>query len=312
MANGMVTTYTNNISGSVERQLNSRSTLSIAYDYIRGNHLYRSRNINAPLAPNFLVRPNPAQGNIYLLESSGLSTFKGVTFGYRTQLNSTLNLFVNYTYSTNYNDTDGAFSLPANNYDLHSEWGRSPDNQKHHFQTGINGRLPGNVFVNTQFRVYSGKPYNITTGYDNFNDGVINARPDGVSRNSAEGPGFLDSSINISKTIPLLKSKEAGPAGFPGARGGFGGGGGGQRGPGGRPVAGSFGGGGRGPIGGPRGGGGANPNVGATATFYTNIQNVFNHRNFNNPSGALTSPFFGLSTSALAPRTVELGVRVNF
>jgi hypothetical protein len=309
MANGMVTTHTNNISGSVERQLNTRSTLSVAYDYIRSDHLYRSRNINAPVPPNFLVRPNPAQGNIYQLESSGLGTFKGVTFAYRTQLSSTLNLFVNYTYSTNYNDTDGAFNLPANNYDLHSEWGRSPDNQKHHFQTGINGRLPGNIFVNTQFRVYSGKPYNITTGYDNFNDGVTNARPDGVSRNSAEGPGLFDSSINISKTVPLLRTKQAVPIGFPGGGGGFGGGG--QRGPAGRPAAGSFGGGGRGPIGGQRGGG-ANPNVGTTATFYTNIQNVFNHRNFNNPSGALTSPFFGQSTSALAPRTVELGVRVNF
>src|SRR4029077_7177526 len=162
------------------------------------------------------------------------------------------------------------------------------DNQKHHFQTGINGRLPGDISVNTQFRVYSGKPYNITTGYDNFNDGVTNARPDGVARNSAEGPGFFDSSINISKTISLFKSKEAVPGGFPG-EGGFGG----QRGAGGgpgRPAAGSFGGGGRGPIGGPRGGGrGANPNVGTTATFYMNIQNVFNHRNFNNPSGVLTS-----------------------
>jgi hypothetical protein len=310
MANGMVTTYTTNISGSVERQVNPRSTVSIAYDYIRGNHLYRSHNINAPLAPAFLVRPDPTQGNIYQLESSGLSTFKGITLGYRTQLRGNLNLFVNYTYSTNYNDTDGPFSLPANNYDLRSEWGRSPDNQRHHFQTGINGRLPGNVLLNTQFRVYSGKPYNLTTGYDDFNDGVTNARPDGVARNSAEGPGFFDSSINISKTIPVFRSKEAGPAGFPGG-GGFGGGG--QRGPGGRPAAGSFGGGGRGPIGGPGGGGrGANPNVGTTATFYTNIQNVFNHRNFNNPSGVLTSPFFGQSTSALAPRTVELGIRLNF
>src|SRR5205085_4922600 len=135
------------------------------------------------------------------------------------QLNNGFSLFVNYTYSTNYNDTDGPFSLPANNYDLRSEWGRSPDNQKHHFQTGINGRLPGNLFVNTQFRVYSGRPYNITTGYDNFNDGVTNARPDGVARNSAEGPGLFDSSINISKTISVFRNKETGPGGFPDGRG---------------------------------------------------------------------------------------------
>jgi hypothetical protein len=171
--------------------------------------------------------------------------------------------------------------------------------------------------VNTQFRVYSGKPYNITTGYDNFNDGVTNARPDGIARNSAEGPGLFDSSINISKTISVFRNKETGPGGFPEGRG-QGPGVGGQRGPGGgpggRPAAGSFGGGGgRGPIGGPRGGGrGANANVGTTATFYMNVQNLLNHRNFNNPSGVLTSPFFGQSTSAFTPRTVELGIRLNF
>src|SRR4029077_5424656 len=103
------------------------------------------------------------------------------------------------------------------------------------------------------------------------------------------------SSINISKTVPLLRAKQAVPVGFTGGGGGFGGGRQGRTA--GRPAAGSLGGGGRGPIGGTRGGGGANPNVGTTATFYTNIQNVFNHRNFNNPSGALTSPFFGQSTS---------------
>jgi hypothetical protein len=34
------------------------------------------------------------------------------------------NWFGNYTLGHAYSDTDGAFSLPANNYDLRSEWGR--------------------------------------------------------------------------------------------------------------------------------------------------------------------------------------------
>ena len=43
-----------------------------------------------------------------------------------------------------------------------------------------------------------------------------------------------------------------------------------------------------------------------------NVQNAFNHRNFNNPSGVMTSSFFGQATTAQAPRMVELGVRFNF
>jgi len=162
--------------------------------------------------------------------------------------------------------------------------------------------------------LYGGRPYNITTGYDNFNDGVTNARPDGIARNSAVGPGLFDNSINVSKTIPLLKSRssvpgEGLPGSFPAGARGDGGFGGGPRGGGrGGPVAGSFGGsGGRGGA-----GRGANPAGTTTATFYVNIQNAFNHRNFNNPSGVMTSPFFGQSTSALAPRMIELGIRFNF
>jgi len=289
MSKSLVATYTNNFSGSVEKSLNSRSTISIAYDYIRGNHLFRSRNINAPLAPDFLVRPDPAQGNIYQLESSGLSTFNGLTLGYSTRLRNNAGLYLSYTFSANYNDTDGPFSLPANNYALRSEWGRSPDNEKHHLQAGLSGFLPGSVFVNTRLRLYSGHPYNITTGYDNFNDGVTNARPDGLARNSVEGPGFFDDTITVSKTIPLLKSKAFVPDG---ARGDGESGGRGGR--------------------GRRSSRGDNPRATTTATPYIYIQNAFNHRNFNNPSGVMTSPFFGQSTTAQAPRMVELGVRFNF
>jgi hypothetical protein len=316
MANDLAATYTSNFSGSVEKSLNAGSTISVAYDFIRGTHVYRSRNINAPL-PGLLVRPDPRQGNIWQLESSGLSSFSGVTIGYRTRLRGSVNLFANYTFSSSFNDTDGPFSQPANNYDLHSEWGRSADNQRHRFQTGINGRLPGNVFVNTILRWNTGRPYTLMTGFDDNGDTVVNDRPFGVARNSLAGPGFFDSSINVSKTISLVKSQQGSPAeGFPGARGGNGGFGGGDGGRGGRggPAGGSFGGGGRGGFGGGQRGGGraGGPPSGPTATFYVNVQNALNHRNFNNPSGVLTSPFFGEPITAQAPRMIELGVRLNF
>jgi hypothetical protein len=310
----LVASYTNNLSASLEKSLKSGATVSIAYDFIRGNHLLRSRNINAPL-PGFGVRPDPTQGNIWQLESSGLSTFKGLTLGYRSRVRGSLNMFANYTFSSSFNDTDGAFSQPANNYNLHSEWGRSSDNQRHHFQAGLNGRLPGNVTFNTTWRWNTGRPYTITTGFDENGDTVLNDRPFGVTRNSMTGPGLFDTNINLSKTIALIKTErvgsgESGPDGPQGGFGGRGGRGGGFGGGGGRGArAGGFG---RG--GGARAGGGRGANAAgtATATFFINVQNVLNHRNFNNPSGVMTSPFFGQSTSAQAPRTVELGVRVNF
>ncbi len=322
---GLVTSYTNNISASVEKSLKSGATISVAYDFIRGNHVFRSRNINAPL-PGSLARPDPALGNILQLESSGLSSFNGLTVGFRTRILGSWNLFTNYSLSTSYNDTDGAFSQPANNYDLHSEWGRSPDNQRHHFQGGINGRLPWNLQFNTNLRWNTGRPYNITTGFDDNGDTVLNDRPFGVQRNAFQGPGMFDSSMSLSKTINVFKGEAGAPGqaeGFPGdggggrgGGGGFGGGGrggggggGGARGGGG--GGGRFGGGGAG-RGGGRGGNRGNQAGGTTATFFVQVQNVMNHRNFNNPSGVMTSPFFGKSTTAQSPRQVELGIRFNF
>src|SRR5262249_35852830 len=121
MSGDLVSSYTSNMSASLEKSLKPGSVISIAYDFIRGNHVYRSRNINAPL-PDSLARPDPTQGNFWQLESSGLSRFSGITLGYRTQLRGNVNLFTSYTFSSSHNDTDGPFSQPANNYDLHSEW----------------------------------------------------------------------------------------------------------------------------------------------------------------------------------------------
>jgi hypothetical protein len=354
-------TYTSNLSASLEKQL-KRSTVSVTYDFMRGNHLYRSRNINAPIpisclsapaqcttadfvnaAPNpktgdpgTLVRPNPLQGNIYQLESTGNSTYKGVTFSYRGQITNRLNMFVNYSISRSYNDALGAFGLPADNYDLSSQWGRSGNDQRNHFQMGISGYMPGNIFVSPQLQLYSGLPYNLTTGVNTFGTGTLNARPTyaqlcGDSRtkglaglncgaassnivpvNFAEGPGIFNINLEIRKAISLKKGESAGAFGG----GDFGGGG--NRGGGGNfnGGGGNRGGGGGSFAGGGRGGGGnrgANNNTnGPSLQFYTDFQNVLNHQNFNNPSGALTSPNFGLFKNARTGRTVELGARLNF
>ena len=45
---------------------------------------------------------------------------------------------------------------------------------------------------------------------------------------------------------------------------------------------------------------------------FANMTNAFNNVNFNLPSGVMTSPNFGLSTSAQDPRLIEIGLRFQF
>jgi hypothetical protein len=187
----------------------------------------------------------------------------------------------------------------------------------------------------------------VTSGFDNNNDGDVNDRPTYaalcsqlagmartisglncsnpssafVTRNAFNGPGAWNTNFQISRSFVLRKGEGAGnaegfPGGFPGGGGDFGGGGnrgggGGNRGGGG--GGGSFGGGG-GNRGGGRGNrGNNNGGPGATtATFFMNVQNALNHRNFQNPISTMTSPNFDQYIQASQPRTIELGVRLNF
>ena len=58
------------------------------------------------------------------------------------------------------------------------------------------------------------------------------------------------------------------------------------------------------------GGGGGNSR--ANLNVFANMDNAFNHVNYGAPSGVMTSPNFGFSTSGGEPRQIEVGMRFQF
>src|SRR5206468_9683979 len=111
-----------------------------------------------------------------------------------------LQIFGFYGLGFNKSDTDGAFSLPVNSYNLANEWARSQFDTRHRFNTGVNFRIPAsaqggmlarlwnysaaNTFMLFNINANSSRPYNITTGKDTNGDTSTNDRPVGVARNS--------------------------------------------------------------------------------------------------------------------------------
>lgn len=345
----LATPYNMAATMSVEQGLPGGLGLTFSFDAQRGVHLYRSRNINAPreVSPGVFVRPDPSKGNLNQLESTGLSRSYDYTISFRQQLRGRVQgqFFGSYTLGFNHNDTDGAFNLPANNYDLYSEWGRSGQDNRHRFQTGGQIRLPWGVSTTTRVNWSSSRPYNITTGLDNNFDTQVNDRPEGMRRNSGKGPGQFNLGMNFSKTVSLKRVETDTPGGRAGNNlvtsfaapqrgggggGGFGGGGdfggrggdfGGGRNPGGEGgQRGNFPGGGQRGNRGQEGRGGQNnpnnPNFnqgrGPTMTFSLNVENLLNNVQFTGYSGVMTSRFFGVPTNARNPRQIEASVRFNF
>jgi Carboxypeptidase regulatory-like domain len=177
------TPYTVNFNVSLERQLPKGMVGTFTYTRATGIHQFRLRNINAPF-PDTDVRPFPDEGNLYRIESTARSTFDGLIFGFQRRFSQRLFLSGNYTLSWTKSDADGPMSLPANNYDLGPEWGRSSSDRRHNFNTVFSLGLPRGFRVQSFINAASGSPFNIRTGDDDNGDLEINDRPAGINRNS--------------------------------------------------------------------------------------------------------------------------------
>ena len=292
-ADELTAPYTWNSEATIETSFSGGLILTGSYRFIRGVHLLRSRNLNSPFditssvprscSPGqdatTCVRPDPTRGNINQLESTGTSSNHNFRIGFRQRF-SFLNLNGSYNFNSNYDDVGwDSFYLPADNFDLDSEWGRS--GARHGFNTSANLRLPWKVNANTSFNWSSGEPYTLRTGTDDNQDTGTYDRPPGVPRNSLTGPSFFEVGLNLSKAVQLRSDRvEVGENG-----------------------------GGRGPVG---SGGYYGQRTGVRMTLSASVTNLFNNVNFRSFSGVQTSPFFGRPTRARNPRQISLSARFDF
>ncbi len=200
LADDLRTPYQFHTALGLERRLPSDLILTVTYNYIRGVRLFRSRDINAPL-PGSFARPRPELLRVTQLESSSASTYHGLTLGFSGSVGERVSLFGNFTLSRAIDMADSPDALPADNYNLAAERGFSALDQRRQVFFGAFLVLPFGVEASPFIYFNSGRPYNITTGFDDNNDSVVNDRPEGVRRNSARGPNFASVDLRLSKSF---------------------------------------------------------------------------------------------------------------
>ena len=322
------TPYTVQTSLSFERQLPLQTTLSINFVNAASRNVLRSRNINAPLPDTFVpgvpgsgVRPFPDEGNIFQYESTGRFDQQQLIISVNNRFSQRFTIRANYVLNRARSDTDGLGMFPVNQYDLRGEYSRSLQDTRHRLTVfGTISALPWGIRLNPILIYNSGRPFNITIGRDLNGDTIFNERPafaDAqttpadlritpfgdfdinpkpgqviIPRNYGTGPSFAIVNLRISKAFGF-GGEAAG-----GAAGGRGGGRGGR-------------------------GSGGSSNSRYNLNFSVNIQNLFNNTNEGAPVGNLSSPFFGVSTSAAGGfgrgggqtagnRRIDLQVRFSF
>ena len=92
-----------------------------------------------------------------------------------------------------------------------ADWARSDNDRRHRFD--LLGVLEAKKYfhLGVGLSLYSGTPVNVTTGSDNKQDGVVNARPAGFPRNSLHGPGYADFDLTLSRDFVLRKDNKNSP-----------------------------------------------------------------------------------------------------
>jgi hypothetical protein len=203
----LATPYEAYSSIAVEKTFRNNFFVSAKYDFTRGVRQYRSRNLNAPL-PGQTTVPDPNRGNIWNLESTGYYRYNYFNTSIRERF-SIFNVSASYNFNRMYNDNDGPFGVPSDNYNLRHDWGHTI-NAVHSINNTINAKLFFGIFLTETMSANSGNRYNITTGNDDNNDTVFNDRPPNVMRNSGDGPRYINFNFNISKAFFIGEKPDPG------------------------------------------------------------------------------------------------------
>ena len=191
----------------VDRQLRNANTVSVSYVGAHGGHLFRSRDVNAPLPPLYAARPDALFGAIRQIESTGRQKSDSVTISMRGKPVRWFTGQAQYTWARAWNDTNGMGSYPANDYDVSGEWGRADFDRRHRLL--VLGRVTASRFFDAGISVTtnSGAPYSELVGADIFNNGRGLARPAGVARNTLEGARYAAIDVRLSRDIKFGKER---------------------------------------------------------------------------------------------------------
>jgi hypothetical protein len=206
------------------------------------------------------------------------------TTGPRWQWNRGLTMSGFYSYGQNYDNTDGAFVIPATLI-LANEWGPAAFDRRHQTNFAITSTALRNLTARLSVFGQSAPPITVRSGTDDNGDLVFNDRPDGVGRNSERTMSMWNTSLNFGYSFTLGKKTVTSTGGVQ--------------------------------IMGSPAGLTVNPTGAQTTPRYrlnigVNVNNVFNQAAYSGFGSILTSQFFLKPTVAGGLRRITFNTNVSF
>ncbi len=176
---------------------------------VRGIDEFRSVDINAPTPESdYTERPNPAYARVRQMQTAAFFEGDGMDISYRGRLNKYFTGFGRYTWSHFESNTGGIGWFPQNQYAPNDEWSDANWDRRNRlgmyamFQPKSVFNLAAGIFAN------SGTPWTILTGADEpYGDGLYNARPDSVARNTETNPDYVDLDLRWGHDFAITANK---------------------------------------------------------------------------------------------------------
>jgi hypothetical protein len=258
---------------TAERAIGKIGNVSVNYMHTQGDHLWLSRNINAPLPgtfifgqPNSGMRPLGGTQNIYQFASNGHSTLNFFFANAQLNLTKRINFWGWFGERYKNSDTGGASSFPTNQYRVSDDYGRIASAPRRLFAGGdikAGTDLNGDTQFNDRpsFATAASPAASVyKTAYGAFNATPV-AGEKIIPINYGNGPRFVYTELGMRKnfyfgTAPAPPPPPKAAPGKPAPK----------------PVP---------------------PQKPYNLTFNLEVDNVFNHTNAGQPVGVLSSPDFG-------------------
>ena len=292
---------------NVQRQLDKATVFEVGYAGSKGNHLNRSRDLNAaPLGPDSIAsrRPFPKYSTIPQLEASASSVFHSLQLRLDRRMASSFSVLSSYTWSKSLDDDSDITGVSGggqqNPYNLRDDKGLSVFDRTHRLSNaflwaipfgrdagGLAGGLISGWQVNGIYTFASGQPFTPSISGDNSLTGTGADRPDLIGNPNPDHP---DPSAWVLRSAFAI------------------------------PALGQFGNAGRNHLRGP----GTNnfdfamfksfpyKDIREFAQFRTEVFNILNHPQFFLPNRFVDSPQFGTVSRARDSRQIQLSLRFSF
>src|SRR5260370_34332444 len=171
--------------------------LTLELTTLGGVELYRTRDVNFPL-PGTGIRPDPNFVNINQFEATASSRSYGAAITYKGHFRKA-DIVTQYTLSRTLDNASSMNSLPANSYDLQTEWGRADYDRRHRFNLVLVYSLPAGFRMSGILNAWSGLPYNIITGQNPNGNTFVNDRPPGLWHNAGRGPAYTAVDLRLAR-----------------------------------------------------------------------------------------------------------------